>query len=80
MYLSLGTVILVKAIQEIPFVLMSRCAIWNILTLISYIHSVRMLSHEDEDHMQNTEYADGCDYDWDGEYYEHNSAAYDDCR
>lgn len=41
-----------------------------------------MLSHEDEDHVENTEYADGYEehYDLGGEYYEHNSAAYDDCR
>lgn len=39
-----------------------------------------MLSREDEGHVDNAEYADGCEkYDWDGEYYEHNSAAYDDC-
>ncbi|KAI7813173.1 putative serine/arginine repetitive matrix protein 3-like, partial [Triplophysa rosa] len=43
---------------------------------------VRMLSHEDEDHVESTEYADGYeeDYDLGGEYHEHNSAAYDDCR
>ncbi|KAA0716889.1 Serine/arginine repetitive matrix protein 3 [Triplophysa tibetana] len=37
---------------------------------------------EDEDHVEKTEYADGYEehYDLGGEYYEHNSAAYDDCR
>ncbi|XP_073807960.1 serine/arginine repetitive matrix protein 3 isoform X11 [Danio rerio] len=42
---------------------------------------VRLLPHEDGDHVENVAYTDGYeqDYDWDGEYYEQDSAAYDDC-
>ncbi|KAF4113913.1 hypothetical protein G5714_006458 [Onychostoma macrolepis] len=43
---------------------------------------VRLLPHGDEDHVENAAYIKGYeeDCDWDGEYYERDSAAYDDCR
>ncbi|XP_026111311.1 serine/arginine repetitive matrix protein 3-like [Carassius auratus] len=43
---------------------------------------VRLLPHGDEDHVENAAYIDGYeeDYDWDGEYYKQDSAAYDECR
>nr|XP_055054162.1 serine/arginine repetitive matrix protein 3 [Misgurnus anguillicaudatus] len=43
---------------------------------------VRIMSHEDEGHDENNVCADGYeeDYNWDGEYYDHNSAAHDDYR
>ncbi|XP_065107219.1 uncharacterized protein srrm3 isoform X2 [Paramisgurnus dabryanus] len=43
---------------------------------------VTMMSHEDEGHDENHVCADGYeeDYDWDGEYYDQNSAARDDYR
>ncbi|XP_016389776.1 serine/arginine repetitive matrix protein 3-like [Sinocyclocheilus rhinocerous] len=43
---------------------------------------VRLLPHGDGDHVGNAAYVEGYeeDYDWDGEYYEQDSAAYDDCR
>lgn len=46
------------------------------------MHRVRLLPHEDEDHVENAAYIEGYeeDYGWDGEYYKQDSAAYDDCR
>ncbi|XP_051541061.1 serine/arginine repetitive matrix protein 3-like [Myxocyprinus asiaticus] len=43
---------------------------------------VRLLPVGDEEHVESTAYTDGYeeDYNWDGEYYNHDSTAYDDCR
>lgn len=46
------------------------------------MHRVRLLPHEDEDHVENAPYIDGYEehYNWDGEYYEQETTAYDDSR
>ncbi|XP_052412454.1 serine/arginine repetitive matrix protein 3-like [Carassius gibelio] len=43
---------------------------------------VKLLPDGNEDHVENAVYVEGYeeDYDCDGEYYEQDSAAYDDCR
>ncbi|XP_051981883.1 serine/arginine repetitive matrix protein 3-like [Xyrauchen texanus] len=44
--------------------------------------AVILLPVGDEDHVENPAYTDGYeeDYNWDGEYYNHDSTAYDDSR